>query len=119
MILPEDTTLYHWSPAARRKGIARSGLIPGKLSVDRLWRPPYVAFALNPRAAWQMSGEIHPEIPSWDLWVVYITSIDHGLETIPWDDGSTREVRVYTKTPASELFYVGSREQKLDERGRP
>lgn len=109
--------LYHWSPSTRRKSIGRYGLVPGKKSVCKAWNPPYVAFALNPVNAWQMSGEIHPEIEQWDLWAVHSGDLEGSLELIPFDDGETREVRVYTKTPGRHLFFVGSRDQATGARG--
>ena len=108
--------LYHWSPSKRRKGIGRYGLVPGKKSVCGAWRPPYVAYALDPLSAWQMSGEIHPEIPEWDLWAVHSGAF-RGVETILYDDRSIREVRVYEPAPGRELFFVGTRQQATGARG--
>lgn len=117
--LPEpmgDSWLYHWSPVTRHKGISRYGIVPGKRSVCKVWRPPYVAFGLDPLSAWQMSGAIHPEIPEWDLWAVH-TEILEGFEMIPYDDGSPREIRVYDPIPGRDLFYVGARKQEMGNRG--
>ena len=117
---PEDSMLeahlYHWSPSTRRKGIGRYGLVPGKRSVCKNWRPPYVAYALDPESAWQMSGDIHPEIPEWDLWMTHTGAVD-AFEVIPHDDGEIREVRVYEPIPGRELFYVGQRQQTTGYRG--
>ena len=112
----EDAWLYHWSPATRHKGISRYGLVAGKKSVCGVWRPPYVAFGLNPMNAWEMSGAIHPEVAEWDLWSVHTDSLT-GWEVIPFDNGEPREVRVYEPVPARELFYVGVRAQEVPDRG--
>lgn len=120
VILPQrvqDAWLYHWAPASKRKSIGRYGLVPGKLSVCKSWRPPFVCFALHPLSAWQMSGGIHPEIAEWDLWTVHTHDLEHGYEVLPYDDGSPKEVRVYTKTPGAALFYVGARAQTTGDRG--
>lgn len=121
MTVPEpierDFSLYHWSPSTRRNGIGRYGLVSGKRSVCGKWRPPYVAFGLDPHAAWQMSGEIHPEIPEWDLWMTHSEELD-GFEVLPYDDMTPKEIRVYHRIPGAALFFVGTRQQTTGQRGK-
>lgn len=102
--------LYHWSPTERRKGIERFGLVPGKLSTDRLWRPPYVALAPSPAEAWQMSGDTArgAAVASWDLWQVWLNVPG---EAIPYDDGSMREMRVYERVYKRDVWLVATRER--------
>lgn len=110
--------LFHWAPSTRRKGIGRYGLVPGKQSVCKGWKPPFVCYALNPESAWQMSGDIHPEIPEWDLWATHSDHIPRGWETLPYDDMTPKEVRIYDRIPGTSLWFVGTRQQATDQRGR-
>lgn len=107
----EVPALFHWSPSSRRKGIERRGLVPGSLAIDRKWRPPYIALAPSPEAAWQMSGEDERGAghPSWDLWQVWLSNV--GAEAIPYDDGSAREFRVYERIYRRDLWLVGTRQR--------
>lgn len=110
--------LYHWAPSQRRRSIGRYGLVPGKPSVSiRGFRPPFVCFGLNPESAWQMSGDIHPEVPGWDLWMTSTDDLSDVFEVLPYDDGSPKEVRAYDKTPGAGLWFVGTRQQTTGPRG--
>jgi len=108
---------FHWSPTARRAQIRRKGLIPGQRSVDGLWKPPYVCYADDPGLAWNLSGRIHPEIESWDLWMTKLDSVS-GYETLFFDggayDGQVKEVRVYERVFKRDLWFVGARTQRGD-----
>lgn len=114
-----EVVLYHWSPTTNRASIKHSGLVPGRLSLQGFWRPPYVAFSDEPLLAWFLSGRMFPEIKSWDLWQCYAeaqTSFDHWeiiTDTYP-DTGRrfTKEYRVYTRVYKRDLKYIGSRENK-------
>lgn len=108
-------TLFHWSPTDRRSGILRRGLCPGSLSLAREWRPPYVALADEPWIAWLLSGRIHPEIPDWDLWMVYAADLI-GWEVIFdtfRDTGRpyVKERRVYHRVPKSAVHWIGTRNE--------
>lgn len=109
-----DLVFYHWSPTSRRKGILRSGLVPGKLSVDRAWRPPYVCFSTDPHLAFNLSIYYHHEVPSWDLWEVFPEQCIKGYEEIPFDNGDgpeerIKEYRVYQRIFKRDVWYVATR----------
>lgn len=104
--------LYHWSPTSRRNAINRRGLVPGSMSTDREWRPPYVCLSDSPSLAWALSGAV-PRItshPSWDLWTVWDDCLS-GYEVLPFDDEPERikEYRVYERIFKRDLWYVGTR----------
>lgn len=106
----ESLVLFHWSPTVRRKSIQRFGLEPGHWDTERLWKPPYVAYALDPLLAWRLSGWFrHKPGTSWDLWQ---THTDHvrGFEVVPFDDGSPKEIRVYQRIYKRHVTYLASRE---------
>ena len=113
---PLDLVLYHWSPTTNRKNINKVGLKPGRLSLQGDWRPPYVAFADEPRLAWFLSGRMWPSIPSWDLWMVYheFQTSYQGYEiitdTYP-SSGRTyvKEYRIYTRIFKRDISYVATR----------
>lgn len=106
--------LYHWSPRARRKGIERLGLVPGKRARGGLdWRPQYICFADNPILGWDLSGKFADEPGVWDLWATYTTRIPE-LEVITDHYGDTgrcyvKEVRVYARVFKRDLIWVGER----------
>lgn len=104
--------LFHWSPTTRRKQIIRRGLVPGSRSVDGLWRPPYVAFADTPSLAFALAKH-REDITSWDLWMVWKSSIQGGFEMLPYDDGEAvntcKEYRVYDRIWKRDCWYVGTR----------
>ncbi len=104
------TPLYHWSPSGRRKSIERRGLVPSSMSVDRAWKPPYVAYSDSPSMAWVLSGVVHPEVASWDLWMTW-SNVPTGLEIMPLDIDREviKEVRVYERVFKRDLWFVGSR----------
>lgn len=110
--------LYHWAPKDRRKNIIRWGLRPGSLSSCREWKPPYVCLANSPVLAWDLIGRYRPLIKEWDLW--WTTGADlFPYETIPNDDGSIREYRVYHRVYKSKLIYIGTRESEFYENPPP
>lgn len=111
---PVPFPLYHWSPTTRRGQINRRGLVPGSLSTDRLWRPPFVCFADSPSLAWALSGMTGrgPEVASWDLWMTW-SDVPSGMEAILFDDDRSRvkEYRVYERIYKRDLWYVATRTQ--------
>lgn len=104
----DNFALYHWAPTARRGQINRYGLRPGSLSSDRLWKPPYVCLADGPLLAWNLIGPYRPHIRDWDLWWTNGAAV-FPYETIPCDNGDTREYRVYHRVYKRDLWLVGSR----------
>ena len=105
------TLLFHWSPTTRRKGIIRYGLRPGMRPSASTpgWKPPYVCFADSPSWAWALSGDMHSEIESWDLWQTW-TNLLNGYEKLPgWGNHKTHEVRTYERVYKRDLWYVGTR----------
>lgn len=103
--------LYHWSPTPRRGQINRYGLRPSSRSVDGQWKPPYVCFSDSPSLAWGLSGKFHPEVPSWDLWMVWNT-VPSGYEALPFDGDELdriKEYRVYERIFKRDLWYVATR----------
>lgn len=102
--------LYHWSPTERYSSIKHDGLVPGKLSTDRLWRPPVICLSSDPWAAWWLSGKTSrgQATHEWDLWLVYTHEI-MGWEIIPYDDGEPREYRVYERIYKRNIHFLGRR----------
>lgn len=110
-----DLWLYHWAPRSRRASIKRLGLVPGSISIDKAWRPPYVCFSDDPLLAWSLSGHFHPEVEEWDLWAVWHADVK-GWEAIPENyrhrEGSyIKEFRVYHRVFKRHVHYVASRSQ--------
>lgn len=110
---PKPFPLYHWSPSTRRKQIERRGMVPGSWSPDRAWRPPCICYADSPQLAWRLSGALHPEHPSWDLWMTW-SDVPSGFEEIPFDgvpgaQGWVKEYRVYERIFKRDLWYVATR----------
>jgi hypothetical protein len=108
---PGDFLVYHWSPSERRSSIEERGLRIRQESVSAPGqvRYPYVAFALDPLDAWEMSGHFFgAEILSWDLWGVRASRLA-GFEVIPMDDGGVRELRSYRSIPARHVTYIATR----------
>lgn len=96
--------LYHWSPRARRESIQLQGLVPGSLSTDEVWNPPYVCFARSPSRGWGLSGmtargEQHEE---WDLWMC---ELDEQL----LEELEGKEWRARTAVSPELLWYVATR----------
>lgn len=109
-LLP-DQVIYHWSPTDRRDQITASGLRIRSVSPHAPIRYPMVCFSTDPLTAWAASGGTFdlPEVTSWDLWGVYVGDLRHGLEVIPRDDRTIRELRVYRSVPATAVHLIGSR----------
>jgi hypothetical protein len=111
---PPDLVFYHWSPTARRNGILRRGLDVGSMSLTRDWHPPYICFSDEPLLAWTLSGRMYPDIPSWDLWMVFAEQTQ-GYEAILelYNDGSGRhyvkEYRVYERVFKKNVHYLATR----------
>lgn len=120
--MSEDTPLFHWSPHERFKQIKREGLMPGKWSTDRFWRPPVICLGSNPQLAWALSGGTLRGLQHavWDLWMVWMSDLD-GYEEI-WDyypDSDRtyiKEYRVYQRIYKRDLWYVASRERNMNRR---
>lgn len=114
-VLLADLVLYHWSPRERRKQIERVGLVPGKPSVRREWKLPYVAFADDVHLAWTLSGDINPEITEWDLWQVYPAALNDLRYEICFDTFADsgqhyiKEYRLYARIFKRHVHYVASR----------
>lgn len=105
-----EGTWYHWAPQERRKAIVRQGLVPGRLSRDRLWRPPYICLTHRPSWAWGLSGWMDKEkqIKEWDLWEVWLPD-SQPYEVLRSLDGSIDEIRVYERIYKRHVWYVASR----------
>ena len=105
-------TWFHWSPSERRGSIERLGLVPGRLSRNRLWRPPYVCLTDSPSLAWGLSGGMDRDADaprSYDLWQVDLSEVS-GYEVLANDvDGSLKEVRVYERIWKRNVWYVATR----------
>lgn len=113
--------LYHWAPQDRRGQIIRYGLRPRMRptvsSVDGTggegWRAPYVCLAESPMWAWALSGDLHPEVPAWDLWQVWLGD-SHEIRRIrnfyPRDDRRWYEVRVYDRVYKRGVLWVAERQ---------
>lgn len=115
---PLDLVLYHWSPTRNRKSIERRGLDVGVRSLQGDWRPPYVCFSDDPQLAWILSGQMWPEVESWDLWLCHFnnqTSFDHyEIITDTFVDSGrhyVKEYRIYTRVFKRDLVYVATRTQ--------
>jgi hypothetical protein len=105
--------LYHWSPKSRRQSILKLGLVPGKLSVDKTWRPPYICLSSSPYSAWLLSpfmnglgfdGEA-PVTEDWDLWMTYSSKVKNLRQRKDYPCEYRTRYRVYKR----DLWFVGSR----------
>lgn len=111
-----DLNLFHWSPTTNRRSIKRSGLLTHRKTLQGDWRPPYIALSDDPSLAWVLSGNMWPEISSWDLWMVHVptqTSFDH-YEIITDTYACSgrhyvKEYRVYTRIYKRDLCYLATR----------
>jgi hypothetical protein len=90
--------------------------MPGKLSLQGDWKPPYVCFADDPYLAWRLSGRMWPEIKSWDLWMCHVPSQTsfRFFEIITdtyRDSGETfvKEYRIYVRVYKRDLTYLATR----------
>lgn len=103
---------YHWSPRERRKRINRVGLMPGQLSRDKLWKPPYICLAPTVLDAWSLSGRMSRTFdlpdPRWDLWEVDVRE-QTGYEELFYDTGRVKEIRVYERIYKRNVWFVGER----------
>ena len=108
-----DLCFYHWSPSARRKGILRSGFLPGSRSLQGDWRPPFTCFADDALLAWNLSGRLHPEVVEWDLWMCYPEDVERweAIFDTYYDTGRhfIKEYRVYHRIFKRHVHYVASR----------
>ena len=107
-----ELCFYHWSPRERRRSIERLGLVPGKLSRDHFWRPPYVAFCDEPVLAWQLSGKMDDSFVTWDLWMVFACdtgSYEVIYDTFPGGGTYVKEYRVYRRIYKRDVIWVAER----------
>lgn len=108
--------LFHWSPSERRKGIIRRGMDIGRWSVKRDWKPPLTCWASNPHLAWRLSGDVHRDIDSWDLWMTWSDDVSGYEQIIDYvkdsSDSYVKEYRIYERIPKSKLWFVGTRRQR-------
>lgn len=103
--------IFHWSPTTRRKQIERYGFRVGMWSVDRAWKPPCTCWANDPHLAWVLSGRIHPEVPSWDLWQTW-SDVPSGMEAridFNGEDHYVKEYRIYERVFKRDIWYVATR----------
>ena len=106
--LHDGTPLFHWSPREVRDSITASGLrIRQPSPQGESFRMPYVAFGLDPMAAWSMSGQAFRVSRTWDLWMAHYGNLRGVCEVIPYDDQSPREVRCYRSV--RQVQYVATR----------
>jgi hypothetical protein len=112
-----EIPFFHWSPASVRPRIEHDGFLPGSWSLGREWRPPYVCFSDNPQTAWNLSGDIHPEIRVWDLWQTwsYLTRgyeiiFDHYLDKERGWTEYAKEYRVYDRIWKRNIWFVATRD---------
>lgn len=100
---------YHWSPTVNRRNINHRGLLPGRWSRDRLWKPPYICLAHRPSLAWGLSGDMDraKQFKSWDLWEVWLD--DRVYETVKSKDETINEIRVYERIYKRHVWYVATR----------
>ena len=117
--LPEsDLLFYHWSPTRNRNSINRYGLDIRRRSLQGDWKPPYVCFSEDPQLGWLLSGDMWPEIDSWDLWMCTVhrqTSFNHyEIITDTFVDTGRhyiKEFRVYTRVYKRDLIHLATRTQ--------
>lgn len=105
---------YHWSPVERRASIIKHGLLPGKFSTDKLWRPPYICLATSPSLAWGLSGGIRKrERRDWDLWQADVSE-QSGYEELYFDGSNEiKEIRVYERIYKRNVWYVATRNVRV------
>lgn len=111
-----DLILYHWSPTANRPSINKYGLRTHRRTLQGDWRPPYVCFSDDPFLAWVLSGQMWPEIISWDLWMCHMPSQDsfdhYEIITDTFRDTGrhfVKEYRIYTRVYKRDLRYLATR----------
>jgi hypothetical protein len=103
--------LYHWSPIERRPSILKLGLVPGKLSKDKIFRPNYICFSSSPSLAWGLSGLRSEIFGEWDLWMTYSNiPTKYITRSVCNKPRCCLEYRIFERIPKSKIWYVGSRE---------
>lgn len=114
--------LYHWSPSINRLKIAEQGLRIRSQSTQGDWKPPFLAFGLNPQLAWLLSAgreDYEVQHKEWDLWSTWSPRVDQWERLLFDADGAgDKELRVYKNIPAKHLWYVGSRSTNQEETGQ-
>lgn len=109
-------SLYHWSPASKRRQIIRHGLLPHRRATTHAtpgWRAPYVCFGDTAAWAWLLSGG-QRSAPSgtWDLWETRITDLtDPKILPAPTVSNGIHEVRTEHRVYKRHLWLVGQREK--------
>lgn len=85
----------------------------GMWSPDRVWRPPCTCWADDPHLAWILSGRLHPEITSWDLWQTYSDVLSGAELLVDYSPGRqghyAKEYRVYERIFKRDLWLVATR----------
>lgn len=109
--------LYHWAPTTRRPGILRYGLQPGMWGLDHDWKPPFFCMSDTPVLAWALSGRLHPEVESWDLWMIFSDDVGKAEAILEmYRNGSghyVKEWRVYHRVYKRDVHYIASRSQVI------
>lgn len=117
MLLP---VAYHWSPHDRYYAIMQNGLIPyAPPAVHTIFNEttgndvigwPYICFALEPSAAWRLSGDMDhaSDIEDWDLWQVQFSDGDELHFRSEWGP-QILELRVYNAVPPDRVWWVATR----------
>lgn len=105
----DNLLLFHWSPMDRRKQILRYGLRPYCRSTTNVqWKAPYVSFATSPSLAWGLSGDLRPDIDSWDLWQTWADRVS-SYEELSFNETTEAEVRIYERIFKRDIWYVATR----------
>jgi len=111
--IPDDALAYHWSPTSHRESVTARGLRIRQASSHAPIRYPMICLCLDPLSAWSMSGGTFvTDERYWDLWAVRISDLRHGVEVIPNDDRTIRELRTYRSIPAKAVRYVATRTER-------
>lgn len=97
--------LYHWSPSKNRERIEHNGLVPGSVSKDGSWKPPYICFSDSPVVAWWLMRVTAEPDTLFDLWVCWSDCVS-GREKM----GHAPEWRIYERIPKRHLWYAGTRQ---------
>lgn len=90
----------------RVKGVWQVWFVARDFPLPLQWS--YVCLADGPLLAWNLIGPYCPHIRDWDLWWTNGAAV-FPYETIPCDNGDTREYRVYHRVYKRDLWLVGSR----------
>ena len=105
--------LFHWSPKARRAGILRHGLCPGKASATNEWRAPHVCYCKYPSSAWALSATHSRRKGSWDLWCTWSDYVGKYTTCNGAKDARASwwltEYRSTVRVPTRRLWLVGTR----------